>query len=98
MNILRTRRPRGKNKALKALKPDARFSVPGKNYCPNFSLCPNLYGLTLAVECRSSETVRKDNSCVYTTMYIYGGGLNDTGNDNNLCNSSDLVEVRLHRR
>ncbi|KAH3714615.1 hypothetical protein DPMN_057299 [Dreissena polymorpha] len=69
-------------------------------YCPNFSLCPNLYGLTLAVECRSSETVKKDNICVYTTVYIDGGGLHDTGgwNDDLLFNSKDLKEVRLHRR
>ena len=72
----------------------------GKKFCPNFSLCRNVYGLTLAVECRSSETVRKDNSCVYTTVYIDGGGQHDTGcgNDNILFNSTDLVEVRLHRR
>ncbi|KAH3853188.1 hypothetical protein DPMN_095710 [Dreissena polymorpha] len=69
-------------------------------FCPNFSLCPNLYGLTLAAECRSSETVRQDNICENTTVYKDGGGQHDTGcgNDNLMFNSTDLVEVRLHRR
>ncbi|KAH3727971.1 hypothetical protein DPMN_053917 [Dreissena polymorpha] len=57
-------------------------------FCPNFSLCRNLYGLTLAVECRSSETARKDNSCVYTTVYIDGGGQHDTG-----CGNDKLFQL-----